>query len=110
MIAIIFGQGRCRIMFAPDRYDRQLLALVSDLTGDRYIFLYEDNDTCADAAIQVVGRFANNPDIALTWDEAATLARQIRSLRETARKANSSSSSSNSKPPTLPQDPWRKPK
>lgn len=112
MILIIFFQGGGPTVYAMDRRDLELIALARELTGDCYIFSYEDNDECSDAAIQVVGRFANNPDLSLTWDEAATLARKMLNLREASRKASKQASdpTSNPKPnPPFPTDTWRQP-
>jgi hypothetical protein len=64
-----------------------VLALVTD-DGERYIFLYDDEDESSDALMQTLGRFAADKDLSLTWTDAAILsqrARQSEREREIAR-------------------------
>lgn len=52
-----------------------VLALVRP-DGERYVFLYADEDK--EAVLQVLGRFASDPDLSFTWSDAAKLAQRIR--------------------------------
>lgn len=81
---------------AMDRSAFNITALVKEATihspGERWVFLYDDTEASANATIQVIGRFAGNPDLSLTWDDAAVLARKIRAQveqRQAERKTNS---------------------
>jgi len=58
-----------------------LLALVKG--SERYVFLYDDA-TLADV-LQVIGRFAADPELSFTWYDAVVLNHRIR--REAAERA-----------------------
>jgi len=47
-------------------------------TGERYIFLYDD--WMYPALLQTLGRFAANPDLSFSWEDAATLVKAARDL------------------------------
>jgi hypothetical protein len=54
--------------------DLNVLALVKG--REKYIFLYQDH-RAADA-LRMLGRFASDPVLSLTWYDAAVLGKQIR--------------------------------
>ena len=60
----------------PD--DVNVVALVKD--AERYVWLYRDCDRLA--AMRSIGRFAGNPELSLTWYDAATLSLIIRKQAE----------------------------
>jgi len=43
---------------------------------ERYIFLFKDDSRAE--ALRIIGRFAANPELSLTWYDAAVLSRKIR--------------------------------
>lgn len=51
-----------------------VLALVKG--GERYVFLYTDPHKAE--ILRTLGRFANNPDLSLTWFDAAVLSQKVR--------------------------------
>lgn len=53
---------------------------------ERYVVLYADAD--AEAAIQAVARWAENPGLAFTWFDAARLTGYIRAAAEYQRRAD----------------------
>ena len=55
---------------------KNCVAIVKD--ADRYIFLY-DNES-APALMQALGRFAGDPDLSLTWYDAAVLSQKVRRM------------------------------
>ena len=54
--------------------DINVLALIRG--PERYIFLY--NDTTRDEILRILGRFAANPELSFTWQDAAVLSQRIR--------------------------------
>jgi hypothetical protein len=50
-----------------------VLALVKD--NERYLFIYDDKHRTG--IIQTLGRFAGNPELSLTWKDAAWLRKKI---------------------------------
>lgn len=54
--------------------DINVLALVKG--AERYVFLYDD--ISREETLQVLGRFASNPGLSLTWYDAAVLSQKIR--------------------------------
>ncbi len=54
--------------------DINVLALVKG--KERYIFLY--NDENRREVLRVLGRYASNPELSLTWYDAAVLSQKIR--------------------------------
>ena len=53
--------------------DLNILALVKG--PERYIFLYRDDRA---GTLRTIGRFAANPELSLTWQDAVVLSRKIR--------------------------------
>ena len=60
--------------------DLNVLALVKG--EERYIFLFDDNHRCE--ALRTLGRFASNPELSLSWYDAAVLSQRIREAVEAA--------------------------
>jgi hypothetical protein len=54
--------------------DINVLALVKG--EERYVFLYDDASRAE--TLRVLGRFASNPELSLTWYDAAVLSQKIR--------------------------------
>ncbi len=54
--------------------DINVLALIKG--EERYIFLY--NDENRREVLRVLGRFASNPELSLTWYDAAVLSQKVR--------------------------------
>ncbi len=48
--------------------------------GQRFVFLYDD--ASVPQALQTLGRYAADPELAFSWQDAATLARSIRRQTE----------------------------
>lgn len=54
--------------------DRNVIALVKG--AERYIFIYTDENRVE--VLRQLGRFAMNPELSLTWHDAAVLSQRIR--------------------------------
>ena len=54
--------------------DINVLALVKG--SERYIFLFDDDSRAE--TLRVLGRYASNPDLSLSWYDAAVLSQKIR--------------------------------
>ena len=54
--------------------DTNVLALVRGT--ERYVFLYDD--ASREEIMQVLGRYASNPELSLTWHDAAVLSQRVR--------------------------------
>ena len=55
-----------------------VLALIKKNNGERYIFLFtEDNTT---ETLQTLGRYASNPDLSFTWWDAAVMSQRVRQI------------------------------
>ena len=54
--------------------DINVLALVKG--RERYIFLYDD--TQRSQTLRMLGRYASNPELSFTWQDAAILSQRIR--------------------------------
>jgi hypothetical protein len=57
----------------PSR-DINVIALVKG--GERYVFLYDDESRAE--ALQVLGRYASNPELSFSWYDAAVLGQKVR--------------------------------
>ena len=57
---------------------RNILALVKDDTGERFIFLYDDQS--GDRLLQTLGRYAADPELNFSWHDAAMLSQKVRRL------------------------------
>lgn len=58
--------------------DVNVLALVKHDTGERYVFLFRDDQR--DECRRTFGRFAANPDLSFTWHDAAVLGSKLRNI------------------------------
>ena len=54
--------------------DINVLALVKG--EERYVFLYDDSSKAE--TLRVLGRFASNPELSMTWYDAAVLSQKVR--------------------------------
>ena len=54
-----------------------VLALVRE--SERYIFLYDDESPAT--LLQMLGRYAADPELSFTWYDAAILSQKIRKLK-----------------------------
>ena len=59
--------------------DINVLALVKG--EERYIFLYDDASRAE--TLRTLGRFASNPELSMTWYDAAVLSQKVRQTGET---------------------------
>jgi hypothetical protein len=46
--------------------------------GETYIFSYDDEPSNRDETLRIIAQFAANPELALTWYDAAMLSRKVR--------------------------------
>jgi hypothetical protein len=51
---------------------------------ERYIFLYDD--ASAPETLRLLGRFASNPELSLTWYDAAILSQRIRQTQQKSKR------------------------
>ena len=58
--------------------DINVLALVKG--EERYVFLYDDASRAE--ALRTLGRFASNPELSMTWYDAAVLSQKVRKSEE----------------------------
>jgi hypothetical protein len=56
--------------------DLNVLVLVKP--PERFVFLWRDTDR--DAVLRVMGRFASNPELSLTWGDVAVLAQKVHEM------------------------------
>ena len=54
-----------------------VLALVKE--SERYIFLYDDNSPAE--LLQILGRYAADPELSFTWYDAAILSQKVRRIK-----------------------------
>lgn len=54
-----------------------VLAFMKD-EGERFIFYYDDEPESQIALLQTLGRMAADPDLSLTWYDAALLSKKVR--------------------------------
>lgn len=59
-----------------------VLALVKE--SERYIFLYDDESPST--LLQLLGRYAADPDLSFTWYDAAILSQKVRRIRREVQK------------------------
>ena len=57
--------------------DIRTLALIKG--AERYVFLFEDTHAARAEVLRTLGRFAVNPELSLTWHDAAVLSFKVRS-------------------------------
>ena len=67
---------------APLSGDINVLALVKD--SERYVFLYDQSGRAE--VLRTFGRFAANPELSLTWYDAAQLSQKVRLLSESQKE------------------------
>ncbi len=60
---------------------RNVLALKKEDTGERFIFLYDD-ESCEEL-LQTLGRYAADPELNFSWYDAALLSQNVRRLTRT---------------------------
>ncbi len=58
--------------------ERNILALVKNDTGERFIFLYDDQ-SCG-KLLQTLSRYAADPELNFSWYDAAALSQRVRPL------------------------------
>ena len=58
--------------------DINVLALVKG--EERYVFLYDDASRAE--TLRTLGRFASNPELSMTWYDAAVLSQKVRKEEE----------------------------
>ena len=58
--------------------DINVLALVKG--EERYVFLYDD--TSRAETLRTLGRFASDPELSMTWYDAAVLSQKVRQTEE----------------------------
>lgn len=58
--------------------DINVLALVKG--EERYVFLYDDSSRAE--TLRTLGRFASNPQLSMTWYDAAVLSQKVRKAQE----------------------------
>lgn len=65
-----------------DGMDRSVnvLAMVKD--GQRYVFMYDDNSF--DHLLQMLGRYAADPELNFSWYDAAVMSQKVRRLQKHA--------------------------
>lgn len=56
--------------------DINVLALVKG--NERYVFLFDDDHRAE--ALRTLGRFASNPDLSFTWQDAAVMSQKVRQV------------------------------
>ena len=61
-----------------------VLALVKGT--ERYVFLYDDQSLRS--LLQVLGRYAADPDLSFTWYDAAILSQKVRRIRDEQRQSH----------------------
>ncbi len=61
-----------------NQQDINVLALVKG--EERYVFLYDDSSRAE--TLRTLGRFASNPDLSMTWYDAAVLSQKVRQGEE----------------------------
>ena len=54
--------------------DINVLAMVKG--NERYVFLFDDESRAE--TLRLLGRYASNPDLSFTWQDAAVLSQRIR--------------------------------
>lgn len=57
---------------------RNIIALVKDNTGERFIFLYDDQSS--DRLLQTFGRYAADTELNFSWYDAAMLSQKVREV------------------------------
>lgn len=55
-----------------------VLALVKG--SERYVFLYDDDSP--GATLEILGKYASDPELSFTWYDAAVLSQSIRKLQQ----------------------------
>ena len=60
------------------RREVNVIALVKG--EERYVFLFDNNSRCE--LLRQFGRMASNPDLSLTWYDAAVLSKRVRDATE----------------------------
>ena len=60
--------------------DINVLALVKG--EERYVFLYDDASRAE--TLRTLGKFASNPELSMTWYDAAVLSQKVRNEQEEA--------------------------
>jgi hypothetical protein len=60
-----------------------LVALVKD--GQRYVFVFDENSISQ--LMQMLGRYASDPELNFNWYDAALLSQKIRRLQQEAKPA-----------------------
>ncbi len=63
--------------------DINVLALVKG--DERYVFLYDDASRAA--TLRTLGRFASDPELSMTWYDAAVLSQKVRQTADQAKPA-----------------------
>ncbi len=63
--------------------DINVLALVKG--EERYVFLYDDSSRAE--ALRTLGRFASDPELSMTWYDAAVLSQKVRQTEEETQPA-----------------------
>ena len=57
---------------------RNILALVKDDTGERFIFFYDEQSS--ERLLQTLGRYAADPELNFSWHDAAMLSQKVRQM------------------------------
>ena len=65
--------------------DINVLALVKG--DERYVFLYDDSSRAE--TLRTLGRFASNPELSMTWYDAAVLSQKVRNEQQEQQDAHS---------------------
>ena len=68
----------CKETAPVSNQDINVLALVKG--EERYVFLYDDSSRAE--TLRTLGRFASNPELSMTWYDAAVLSQKVRKEQE----------------------------
>lgn len=65
--------------------DINVLALVKG--EERYVFLYDDSSRAE--TLRTLGRFASDPELSMTWYDAAVLSQKVRKSEDQSQRMHS---------------------
>lgn len=60
--------------------EHRILAVSKESTGEKYVFLYRDDEESRGKLFTMFGRYAADPELSFTWSDAALLSQRVRAL------------------------------
>lgn len=93
-------------MHSPAAPDTQILVLTKTDTGERYCFVYRDDEETRKQLNRIMGSFAVDADLSFSWADASTMAFQMRAVawEGEKRRAESARKDDESLPRQLPAE------